>query len=216
MKKWTRPLIGLASMAVSLPLLAESNIILPAVSGSVATARLDFAVDIPPVLYLRVGTGNAIGAANNTTINGISFSVASAAIGNGVSINASAGSGDLGNGGVTVRIFSNVGTDVRLNSSVTGQLRNAAGDTIAWSQVSVAAAALPVGTPGYTNGPITHPAFSATAGAGTPTQLTAVGKLVMREGRWTYSYSNTVTPVAGTYGSTVANHGRVTYTALQL
>jgi hypothetical protein len=196
--------------------LAGSTTITPAVTGSAASAQLNFTVVIPAVLYLRVGTGNAIGAANNATVDALSFTVPAANIGDGTVINASAASGDLGTGAVTVRVFSNFGTNVTLNSSVTGQLSNGAGNTIAWSQIAVAGAALGTTTAGYTNGAITHPAFSATTGAGTATTLTAVGKLVRQEGKWTYTYTNTTAAPAGTYGATAANNGIVTYTATQL
>ena len=196
--------------------LAESTSTPSAASGSTATARLDFTVVIPAVLYLRIGTGSGVGAANNTTIDAINFTVPAGNVGDGTVINASAASGDLTNGAVTVRVFSNVGTNVTLNSSVTGQLSNGSGDTIPWSQVGVAAAALTTGTAGYTNGAITHPAFSATTGLGTATTLTAASKLVRQEGRWTFTYTNANVVPAGTYGATVANNGRVTYTATQL
>lgn len=210
--------IGFVSTLAFLPLpsQAESTTTTSATSGSTASARLDFTVVIPAVLYLRIGTGSAIAAANNTTVDAINFTVPAANIGDGTVISASAASGDQTNGAVTVRVFSNVGTNVTLNSSVTGQLSNGSGDTIPWSQIAVAAAALPTGTAGFTNGAITHPAFSSTTGAGTATTLTAVSKLVRQEGRWTFSYSNASVVPAGTYGATVANNGRVTYTATQL
>lgn len=210
--------IAFASTLGFLPLVsqAESTSTTSAVAGSTATARLDFTVVIPAVLYLRIGTGNAIAAANNTTVDAINFTVPAANVGDGTVINAAAASGDLANGAVTVRVFSNVGTNVTLNSSVTGQLSNGAGDTIPWSQIAVAAAALTTGTAGFTNGVITHPTFSSSTGAGTPTTLTAVSRLVRQEGRWTFSYSNANVVPAGTYGATVANNGRVTYTAAQL
>lgn len=207
-----------AGLLLTAPLLvqAESTTINPASTGSNATAHLDFTVVIPPVLYLRVGTGSGIAAANNTTIDSMTFTVPATNIGDGTVIAAGATDGDLTNGAVTVRVFSNVGTNVTLNSGVTGQLSNGSGDTIPWSQISVAAAALASTTPGYTNGAITPPAFSATSGAGTATTLTAASKLVRQEGKWTFSYSNAAVVPAGTYGSTIAKNGRVTYTAAQL
>ena len=41
-------------------------------------------------------------------------------------------------------------------------------------------------------------------------------KLVQQDAKWTYSYLNTVTPSAGTYGTSAANNGVVTYTAVML
>lgn len=205
----------LALLCAPLACLAESTSTTPAVTGSTATGRLDFSVVVPAVLYLRIGTGNAVAAANNTTVDAIGFTVPAANVGDGTVINASAASGDLTNGAVTVRIFSNVGTNVTLNSTTTGALSNGAGDTIPWSQISVAAAALTTGTSGYTNGAITHPTFAATGGSGTATTLVAASKLVRQEGKWTFTYLNGAVKPAGTYGGSV-NAGRVTYTATQL
>lgn len=195
---------------------AESTTTASAVATSTATSRVDFSITVPAVLFLRIGTGSGVGAANNATVDGLTFTVPATNIGDGTVVAGSAASGDLTNGAVTVRVFSNVGSNVTLNSSVTGQLKTTAGDTINWSQIGVTAAALTTGTAGYTNGAITHPAFSATTGAGTATTLTAASKLVRQEGRWTFTYLNANTVPAGTYGSTAANNGRVTYTATQL
>ena len=67
-------LVGAVSLVPALSF-AESTTINPAVVGSAASARLDFTVVIPAVLYLRIGTGSAIAAANNTTVDGITFTV---------------------------------------------------------------------------------------------------------------------------------------------
>jgi hypothetical protein len=200
------------------PLLAraESTTINPAAAASAAAARLDFKVTVPAVLYLRVGTGAVVGAANDATVNLIDFAVPAANLGDGTSVAASAGSGDLTNGAVTVRLFSNFGTNVSLNSAVAGQLLNAAGDVIPWTQIAVASAALAATTAGYTNTGITHPAFSATNGNGTATTLTAASRLVRQEGKWTFTFANTTAFPAGTYGAAPGSNGRVTYTATQL
>ena len=217
MKKLT--LIAVSAAALFAPMVsqAESTSINPAATASAATARLDFKVVIPPVLFLRVGTGGAVGAANDATINLIDFAVPAANLGDGTIIAASAASGDLTNGAVTVRVFSNVGTNVSLNSSVVGQLLNAAGDIMPWAQITVAVAPLAATTAGYTNAGITHPPFAAGSGAGpTPTVLTAASKLVRQEGKWTFTFANTTAFPAGTYGAAPGSNGRVTYTATQL
>jgi hypothetical protein len=192
---------------------AESTTITPAVVGSAPAARVDFTVLVPPVIYIRIGTGNAIAAANNTTTDSLNFTVPGANVGDSSSIAGTGG--DLTAGAVTVRVFSNKGTNVSLNSSVTGALSNGTGDSIPWSEINVASGALGAPTAGYTSG-ITHPTFSATTGSGTATTLAATGTLVRFEDKWTFTYKNTTTPVGGTYGSSVANNGRVTYTATQL
>lgn len=205
-----------AAFAVPTVSFAESNTTNPAATGSTAVGRLDFSVIVPAVLFVRIGTGNAVGAAANATIDSINFTVPATNIGDSTVINASLASGDLTNGAVTVRVFSNVGTNVTLNSNVTGPMTNGvAGDTIPWSQIFVTPAALAATTAGYTNVGITHPTFAAVSGNGTATTLTAASKLVRQEGKWTFTYLNGAVKPAGTYG-TSANAGRVTYTATQL
>ncbi|MHB1199017.1 MAG: hypothetical protein ACYCZ6_05555 [Polaromonas sp.] len=197
--------LSLASL-LSAPAQAESTFVNPAITGSTATARLDFSIVIPQVLFLRVG--------NAASIDAITFTVPGANVGD-ASVIAGTG-GDLTAGAVTVRAYGN-GGNISLNSSTSGQLTTGtAGEVIPWSEISVAAAALATSTPGYTNGAITHPAFNATSGSGTATTLTATNKVVRVEGKWTYTYLNTNVVPAGTYGGTVAKNGRVTYTATQL
>lgn len=197
------------------PAQAESTYTNPATTGSTATAKLDFSIVIPQVLFLRVGT-SAGNTSTTATVDATTFTVPAASVGNGTAI-AGVG-GDLTAGAVTVRVYSN-GGNVTLNSATTGPLTTGtAGETIPWSQISVAGAALTATTAGYTNAAITHPAFNtaATGGAGTAATLTATNRLVRVEGKWTYSYLNAALPAAGTYGGTVAKNGRVTYTATQL
>ena len=51
-------------------------------------------------------------------------------------------------------------------------------------------------------------------GGATNTTVPATSGVVNRDARWTYSYLNTVTPAAGSYGGVNVNPGRVTYTAV--
>jgi hypothetical protein len=191
---------------------AESTFATPPVGlNSTASARLDFSIVIPQVLFLRVGASTA-GAADPL----MTFTVPAANVGDS-SVIAGVG-GDLTLGAVTVRVYGN-GGNISLNSATTGPLTTGtAGETIPWSQVSVAGAALAATTAGFTNAAITHPAFNtgAAGGAGTAATLTATNRLVRVEGKWTYSYANATIPAAGSYGGTVAKNGRVTYTATQL
>ena len=208
--------LGLAGLAAA-PVHAESTFITPAITGSAATARLDFSIVIPQVLFLRVGTSSG-NTATDGTIDSVTFTVPGASVGNGTVI-AGVG-GDLTAGAVTVRVYGN-GGNITLNSATTGPLTTGtAGEVIPWSQINVAGAALGATTAGFTNAAITHPAFSAATGtgpnAGTATTLTATNKVVRVEGKWTYTYLNTTVPAAGTYGGTVAKNGRITYTATQL
>ena len=207
-------LVSSMALACALPAVshAESNFTNPAASTSTASGRLDFTVVVPSVLFLRIGTGGAVGVAG-AVIDGLTFTVPATNIGDSTVITGTGG--DLTNGAVTVRVFSNFGSNVTLNSGITGQLANVAGDTIPWSQIAVVATALSAATAGFTNAAITHPAFSATTGAGTATTLTAASRLVRQEGKWTFSYSNTAVVPAGTYGAP-GTSGRVTYTATQV
>ncbi len=204
--------LSLATLLTA-PARAESTSVNPATTGSAATARLDFSIVIPQVLFLRVGTSSG-NTATDGTIDPIVFTVPGANVGDATVIAGTGG--DLTAGAVTVRAYGN-GGNISLNSATTGQLTTGtAGEVIPWSQISVAAAALTAATAGFTNGAITHPTFNATGGAGTATTLTATNKIVRVEGKWTYSYLNTNPVAAGTYGGTVAKNGRVTYTATQL
>src|SRR5262249_23310603 len=95
-----------AAMIFSAPFLAHAESTFTS-AGSNTTAHLDFQITIPRILFLQVGTGTAL--ANNTGINLITFTVPAANVGDGTVINASATSGDIGNGTVTARVIGNNG-----------------------------------------------------------------------------------------------------------
>jgi hypothetical protein len=180
---------------------AESNIGTGA--GALSTAaRLDFRVTVPKVLFLQVGTGTGLAA--NGTVNLIDFVVPAASVGNGTPIAATATSGDLANGVVTARVIGNNGA-VTLTSTSSGALNNGSGDTISFGQISGAAAQLTSPTP------LAMPAI--VDGATTTTTVPAVGKIVNRDAKWTFSYLNAAAVPPGTYGGINTNGGRVTYTA---
>ncbi|MEN9630229.1 MAG: hypothetical protein RJA10_3457 [Pseudomonadota bacterium] len=167
-----------------------------------ATARLDFRITVPKVLFLQVGTGASL--ANNATINLIDFTVNAANLGDGTAVSASSTSGDLGNGTVTARLLGNNG-NVNLQSATVGALGNGAGDSISFSQIATAVAPLTSATP------LAHPALAD--GATTSTSIPATGKIVNRDARWTFTFLNAAAVPPGTYGGANANNGRVTYTA---
>ena len=193
---------------------AESNFVTG--SGSTtppANAKLDFKIVVPKVLFLQVGTGTSM--ASNTTVDKLTFTVPANGIGGGTAVAATGG--DLSASAVTVRVLGNSG-DVSLSNATTGQLSNGvSGDpTVPWTDITVTAAALTTATPGYSTTAIAHPAFNnGTTGGSSAVAITlpASGGLVRREGSWTFAYANTTVMPAGTYGDTVANNGRVTYTA---
>jgi hypothetical protein len=112
-----------------------------------------------------------------------------AVIGNSVAQAATAGSGNLGNGSVTVRVLGNAGP---MTLAATGPANLTSGtDTIPWTQITTAV-----------TGGATHPTING-ANAAYP----ATAGVVNVNGTWTYSYANSITPAAGVYT------GQVLYTA---
>lgn len=188
---------------------AESAFVTGAGTPLTATARLDFIVTIPRVLYLRVGTGADYTSVG--TVDLITFAVPAASVGSGVPVTGVGG--NLGAGAVTVRVMGN-GGPVSLNSTTNGPLHNGVvSEQISWNSISVASAPLATTTAGFANSGIAHPTFNPTGGAGSAVLLTATNKLVLQEGQWTYRYTNTTPVAAGTYGGVNVNNGRVSYTA---
>lgn len=193
------------ALAVAIPLMAgaESQFTTGAGSPITASARLDFQITIPKVLFLQVGTGTP--NATNATINQIAFTVPAANVGDSSVIAATAASGDLGNGAVTAKVVGNNGT-ITFTSTTAGALGNGAGDTISYGQIATAVTTLTSATA------LAHPTL--TDGATTTVTLApASGKVVNRDARWTYSYLNAAVVPPGTYGGVNTNNSRVTYTA---
>ncbi|MBL8529805.1 MAG: hypothetical protein JNL68_19155 [Burkholderiales bacterium] len=168
-----------------------------------ASAKVDFQITIPKILFLQVGAGALY--ANNTTVNLIDFNVPAASVGNGTAIAATVASGDLGNGAVTAMVRGNNGT-VTLNATATGALGNGSGDTINFSEIVTTPTTLTTATvlaaPTLANGTSGNVTIN-------PTPL----KVVNRDARWTYTYANSAVVAPGTYGGVNVNNGRVTYTA---
>jgi hypothetical protein len=180
------------AVALALPVVAqaESTIATTPASGSMSTsARVNINVVIPRFLFLQVGTGTLL--TNVGTIDTVVFNVPVANINNGTPVVGTGG--DLTGGRVTVRLLGNVG-NVNLSATAPA-LTNGTGETLPWSEISVA-----------TSGP-THPAINGAAAA-----YTATARVVNVSGDWTYGYLNSNgAPVAeGTYAS------QITYTAVSL
>jgi hypothetical protein len=196
--------LSITAMAAGLPGMAsaESNFV-TGTGTLTATARVDFQITIPKILFLQVGTGTMF--ANNTAVNLIDFTVPAANVGNGTAVAASATSGDLGNGVVTAIVRGNNG-NINLVATNGGALNNGGTDTIPWSQITTTPSALA----GYAT-QLTPPTLANTTSA--PVTLTAVNKIVDQGARWTYSYANGAIVPPGTYGGVNTNNGRVTYTA---
>ncbi len=200
-----------AAIAATMPMLAQAeSATVSAATGALTTnARLDFRVTIPKVLFLRVGTGGLYGAAANTTVDLIDFTVPAANVGDASVINATVGSGDLGNGSVTALLRSNAG-NVTLTANTVGALGNGAGDTIPWSQIAVASANL--AAPAFAN-TLPHTVALPAGGASANFAPAATAKVTNVGSQWTYTYLNAATVPAGTYGGVGVNNSRVTYTA---
>lgn len=183
---------------------AESDVNTAAGPNTTATARLDFQIVIPRVLFLQVGTGTVF--ADNTNVDLITFTVPAANLGDGTDV-AGVG-GNLTAGAVDVRVFGNNG-NISLAAASGGGLdiNNGSGDTIPWTELKVTAAA-GAGGSGFTAAAITHPTINGTA-----TTINATNKVVRQHGTWTFAYDNTTAYAAGTYGGVNTNNSRITYTA---
>ena len=193
-------LLALAAPAAAI---AESNFQTTTGAGALtATAKVDFQITIPKILFLQVGTGALY--ANNTAANLIDFTVPAASVGNATPISATAASGDLLNGAVTAIVRGNNGT-VTLNATATGALGNGAGDTINYSEI--------VTTPTTLTTATVLAAPTLANGVSGNVTIPPTGKVVNRDAKWTYTYANTSIVPPGTYGGVNVNNGRVTYTA---
>jgi hypothetical protein len=202
-----KTLLGAAAITLPIMVHAESSVTTGTANLS-ATAHVNFAVVIPKVLYLRVGTGSTYTGAtpsltNVGTIDTVTFSPAAGTVGNGTALAGTGG--DLNNGVETAAIVSNSGS-VTLTATATGALSDGAGDSIPYTQITTASAQLTSTTA------LPAPVLSNTTSNSVVLTAPAT-KLITQDAKWTFSYANSVTAPAGTYGATVANNGQVTYTA---
>jgi hypothetical protein len=165
-----------------------------ATSGTLtATARLDFRVVIPRILFLQVGTGTL--NANNTTVDLIDFTVGASGLGTGTAVTSA--------NTVTARVISSVGA-INLSASTVGALSNGS-QSISYSQIAGTASVLTSATA------LAHPALGD--GVSNSVSVPATNGVVNRDATWTFSYSNAAVVPAGTYGGVNTNNSRVTYTA---
>jgi hypothetical protein len=205
---WTSRLArALLTLTAATPLLcrAESNLQSGAASPLTATAHVDLQITIPKFVFLRVGTGTGTAAGGwgtNGNIDRISWAPAAATVGNGVALAGTGG--DLGTGVETAVVVANHG-NVSLSSTTLGRLSDGAGDTISYATIRTVAAKLTTAQ--------VLPAPALADGATRTVVVAAVGKIVQRDAKWTYTYRNQTVPPAGTYGGVNTNNGRVTYTA---
>ena len=163
---------------------AESQL---TIGTGTASARLNFQVIVPRVLFLAVGTGSA-SLSDNPTIDTVIFDYS----GNPQDLGLmGAPAGAITGASVPVRVLGNNGQVVITASGSGAGLSNGT-DTIAWSEItgSSSAGTLPIPAVGQTVNPTLNS-----------------GKLTNRTATWTYSYSNSNIVAPGSYA------GEITYTA---
>ena len=202
-KLFTKTALVIALAATPLLANAESAFTTGVGSPITASAKLDFQITIPKVLFLQVGTGTNMAA--NATVNKIDFTVPAVNVGDGSVIAATLASGDLGNGTVTAKVVGNNG-NITFTSTTLGALGNGSGDTISYAQIGTSVAVNTSATA------LAHPAL-ADAATTTVVLVPAAGKVISRDAKWTYTYLNSAVVAPGTYGGVNANNSRVTYTA---
>ena len=196
----------LATTALT-PLLchAESTVTTGAASPLTATAHLDFAITIPKFIFVRInsGTGNGSGGwATGGTIDQIAWAPTAAQVGTGPL--APTAGGDIATGVSTAAVVGNNG-NITFGTTTTGTLNDTTGDSISFATITAATAHLSTGTtlafPGMLDGATNN------------ITLTAVGKVVQQDAKWTWSYANATVPPQGVYGGVNTNNSRVTFTA---
>src|SRR5262252_3698789 len=204
-----KSLIAVTALGLPLVVNAESNVQTGA-GPLTATAHVDFQITIPKVLYLRVGTGSNYAGAppvltNVGNVDLIQFSPAAGTVGNGTAVAGTGG--DLTNGVETAAIVSNSG-NVTLTATATGALSDggAPANTITFTQITTTASTLTSATA------LPAPTLADTTGS-TVTLTAPATKIIVQDAKWTYSYANSVTPPAGTYGGVNVRNSRITYTA---
>ena len=200
--RFTKTLLATAVLA-SVPMMAsaESQFTTGVTTPITASAKVDFTIVVPKIIYLRVGTGTNL--ANNVAVDLITFTVPAASIGNSTAVAGTGG--DLTGGVVTARVVGNNGI-VTLSSTTTGNLTTGvAAELIPYSQITT--------TPAVLTSATALPAPALASGATTSITLTPVNRVTNQDASWTYSYLNSAVVASGTYGGVNVNGGRVTYTA---
>lgn len=168
---------------------AESNLNLSNAANMSASARLQFRVVVPRMLFLSVGTATTM--ADNTTVDQVAFNVPQNAVGNAASVAATSGTGGYP---VTARVLG-LGSSVSLTAAGTAGGLTDGTQSIPWSQIAASS-----------SGTLPHPAIGDGA-AGVATNLAATAGVVDKTSTWTFNYANTLPLASGSYA------GQVTYTA---
>jgi hypothetical protein len=187
--------LALSATGFSSTALADSALI----SGvGNAQARLDFQIIIPRILSFRVGNAAA------GTIDMISFQPTAAQVVGALPVSATSG-GDISPGVVTAKVVGNNG-QITVAATTLGALTNGGAGSIPWTQITTAATALTSATP--LAAPVLQNGASPTVNAPAP-----VANVTTADAKWTFTYTNSAIPAAGTYGGVNLNNGRVIYTA---
>jgi hypothetical protein len=197
---------ALVAVSAGIPMLANAESQFQQGAGALtATARLDFQITIPRVLFLQVGTGTALGT--NPAIDLVTFTPTAAQVAAGTANIAAAT-----NGTVAARLLGNGGA-ISLTATTAGALTTGvAGETISWSQIAATSSLAGFPHPSLVDGPA--------AGAAS-TYGSATAKVTNLSANWTFAFNApAVAPAAGVYGGAGAaspgagvRNGRVVYTA---
>lgn len=185
----------------TLPGAAMAESVLDTTAPFSAAARHDFIVVIPAFLFFGVGAGATTPMVANATIGSITFTVPAASVGLGTPVAGTGG--DAAASAANVRVIGN-------NGQVTITATNDGGGNGLGTGVP-ADGFIPLTQITTTASNAALPAPALTNAGGTTSLPTVTGRVTNLAGTWTYSYLNTVTPAAGTYGGN--GRGRVTYTA---
>jgi hypothetical protein len=185
--KLVKTLLALAVAGAAIGAQAESNINSGAAAGLSASAKLNFRVTIPRVIYLRVGTGTDY--TPSTTVDDVLFTVAAGNVGTGTAVAGAPAS-------IGVHVLS-TGGNVTLSANGTSGGLAGPGGSIAWSQI----------TGSSSNAALPHPSAIGNGVAGGAQTLTASSGVVKQSANWSFSYANAAAFQAGNYD------GVVTYTA---
>jgi hypothetical protein len=190
--KFAKLLIAAAAIAAVFSAQAESDLNVSTASGAAASAKLDFRITVPRLIYLRVGAAGP-GFSDLGTVDRVDFTLTADDITSGAAIAGASGSGAYP---IVARVLGNGGN---VSFSATGPAAGLTGPALStpvpWTQIVPVVA--PVG--GTT---LPHPVVN-----GGTNNLPATNSIVNLTSNWTFNYSNTNPLAAGEY------NGQVTYTA---